>query len=358
MRNILYIVQGAGGGVSRYLVDIISNLDQSKFRVGVIFNSKFEDERFSVWRHSANNISFYDVDTLVREVSPKMDVKSIQIIMQIITEFKPDVVHAQSSKAGLVGRVAAKLKGVKRIVYTPHAYAFLSPEFSSKKRAVYALAERWLSRFFTDMTINCSRSEYEHALDKHIDKPKKLITISNAVPPIENIDVSAERQRLNANSDDIIVGNLARVSTQKNPKLFEAIATAAKRINPKIRFIWIGSNLEHRTYPDVEYMGEMENTQELIAGMNVYLSTSLFEGLSYALLEAAAVGVRVVATNVPGNDEFIAGYNRAEGVELTDNPEIVARKIIDLAQQSKSEQLSPSATGFNQMIQSTLKVYQ
>lgn len=357
MKSVLYVVQGAGGGVSRYLVDLISNLSRDKFRVGVVFNSKFEDNRFSTWRKTADYVTFFDVDSMVREISVSSDLQSIKQIRRIISEFKPDVVHAQSSKAGFVARIAAKQMHVHRIVYTPHAYAFLSPEFSAKKRAVYTLAEQFLGRFFTDVTINCSHSENKHALNKHIDKPRKLVTIANAVPPIKNIERGTERARLNLDKDALVIGNLARVSTQKNPSLFEAIAKEAIKLNSRLQFVWIGSNPDNRKSEYVSYLGEMNDTQELIAGMDLYLSTSLFEGLSYSLLEAAAVGVPVFASNVPGNDEFIAGYNRAYSFELVDSPGVIAAELVKLVAENQGIPVAPAADGFEKMIHDTIAVY-
>lgn len=357
MKKILYVVQGAGGGVSRYLVDIISNLDPSEFKVGVVYNSKFADDRFKTWRATTTGVQFFDVDTMIRKIVPAMELKSIKAIMKIIDEFQPDIVHAQSSKAGLTARISAKLKHVRRIVYTPHAYAFLSPEFSSKKRAAYTFAERVLSRHFTDMTINCSYSEHEHAIEKKIDRSAKLTTIANAVPPISKINRTKERQRLGYSNDEIVVGNLARVSPQKNPQLFDVVADAVAKLDSSIKFVWVGTNKDNRTATNVEYKGEMSNTQPMIGGMNLYLSTSLFEGLSYSLLEAASVGVPVLASNVPGNDEFIAGYDRAYGFELTDAPEKIAQQIVELVHDPSLQDLVPSAGGFEKMMRDTVAVY-
>jgi hypothetical protein len=83
--------------------------------------------------------------------------------------------------AGLVGRAAAKLEHVPKIFYTPHAYAFDAPEFSAKKRAVFGLAERVMSRWATTRTFNVSDGEYRSALRHHIDKPSKFAVIYNGV---------------------------------------------------------------------------------------------------------------------------------------------------------------------------------
>lgn len=258
---------------------------------------------------------------------------------------------------GLTVRIAAKLKHVKRIVYTPHAYAFLSPEFSSRKRAIYTLAERILCRHFTDMTINCSHSEYNHAIEKRIDCKSKSIVIPNAVSPTTGINRNKERTRLGFEDKDIIVGTIVRVSTQNNPHLFDKIANAVNQIDHSIKFVWVGSNQNEHRASNVVYLGEMSNAQALIGEMILYLSTALFEGLSYSLLEAASVGVPVLASNVPGNDEFIDGYDCAFGFELTDTPEGIAGHVVALVHDKRLQRLMPQCGDFEAMIHDTVSVY-
>jgi len=356
-KRVLFVVQGAAGGVSRYLIDIISNMDSDKYQVGVVYNSQFEDERFRNWRILSNNIQFFNLKTLVREISLENDISACMTIVKIINNFKPNVVHAQSSKAGLIARIAARIKHVHRIVYTPHAYAFLSPEFSKGKRFLYRMAERFLSRYFTDITINCSYSEHYQAIKARIDRCSKLKVIPNAVPAIHGLNRSVERARLGVKSDRIIVGTLARVSPQKNPELFEKIASAVSKLNSDILFVWIGTNSQERKSRDVIFKGEMSQSQELLAGIDLYLSTSLFEGLSYSLLEAASVGIPVLASNVPGNDDFISKYNYGFSFELDDPIPKISQQIISLLQNPRLKKLQPEVQGFSSMIEETLSTY-
>ncbi|WP_275403566.1 glycosyltransferase [Lacticaseibacillus suibinensis] len=351
-------MQGAAGGVSRYMIDVISNLPDTKYSVGIVFNSKFEDQRFKIWRFRKTDIQFFEVPSLCREISLSKDVESINRIRSVICEFHPDIVHLQSSKAGFVGRVAAKLEHVKKIVYTPHAYAFLSPEFSNVKRSVYTLAEKILSRYFTDVTINCSHSEYEHAQEHKLDRSTKFRVIPNAVPSFHIPDIDYQRNRIGHPEKKLIVGNVARVTEQKNPQLFERIAQEMSTIDSTIQFVWIGPNTNHRHSNFVDYLGEMTETQSLIGGIDVYLSTSFFEGLSYSLLEAASVGIPVFATDVPGNDEFISNYHDAYGFELTDNVINIAKKLKSILYKYKNLPLHPSVDGFDDMITQTLRVYE
>lgn len=321
-KKVLIITQSEGGGLRRHITDLIDGLLDRDLNVVLIFNSDYGDETFLAWVEThKESVTLYDVKTFKREIAPLEDLSSIVQTYKVIKKERPTVIHTHSSKAGVVGRISAKMAGIDNVFYTPHAYAFLSKEFSSKKKILFVWVEKILSKYFTKRTFNVSYSEKEAALENKIDVSSKFKVILNAVPKI-NINWGEERKRLSGDSlDKTIVLNVARVTGQKNPELFTAVAEAVGTIRDDIQFIWAG-NIED-DYKElasnsqaVTFLGEMKDTNKLVGAADIYFSSSHFEGLSYSLLEAASFGIPVFASNVPGNVDFSKVYKNADMFDL------------------------------------------
>lgn len=361
MTKVLIVTQAPSGGVGRHISNLIDGLN-NQFDFFVLYNPEFADESFKSWLRKHENITRITTPYLVREISPNMDIKAINFIYKKIREIKPDVVHLHSSKAGAVGRIAAKLAHVKRIIYTPHAYSFLSKEFSTIKSKIFVFIERILSRYFTTETINVSKSEKRAALDKKIDKDKKFVVVPNAIPTKKHEDVENQRQRLKIiDTDTFVVGNIARVAEQKNPELFVEVAKIVKKKDPSIAFFWVGykeKRLNDYKFEDgvVNFVGEMIHTDELVAAFDLFFCTSIFEGMSYSLLEAADAGVPVLLSDVEGNNDFADIYTSAKLFNLNDEPESIAEKII--IQKNKHISRTGQITfSYNAMISAIKEVY-
>lgn len=363
MKKILLVSQAPSGGVGRHIANLVDGLvEQMNFYI--LYNPEFADASFKNWIKKSKNVSSITTPYLIREINPVIDLKAITCIYKKIREIKPDVVHTHSSKAGAVGRIAAKMAGVKNIVYTPHAYAFLSKEFSWQKSKIFIYVEKILSRHFTNKTINVSISEKKAAINKELDSIDKFVVIPNAIPSKEFYDVNLQRKRLGIDDSDIfIVGNIARVAEQKNPDLFVEIAKIVKQKDPSIVFFWVGyrekrlANYSVQDVKEVNFVGEMVQTDDLVAAFDLYFCTSVFEGMSYSLLEAADAGVPVLLTNVEGNNDFADIYTASELFNLSDDPSVIADKIIDYKKEHKKH-VGQVTYSYKKMISAIKDVYE
>jgi glycosyltransferase involved in cell wall biosynthesis len=363
MKKILIISQAPSGGVGRHIANLIDGLEE-QMDFYVLYNPEFADASFKNWLKQSSNVKGITTPYLIREINPVIDLKAIIYIYKKIKEVKPDVVHTHSSKAGAVGRIAAKMAGIENIVYTPHAYAFLSKEFSSRKSKIFICVERILSRHFTRKTINVSISEKNAALSKKIDCNDKFMVIPNAIPSKEFYDVNLQRKRLGIDDPDIfIVGNIARVAEQKNPDFFVEVAKIVKQKDSSIVFFWVGykekrlANYSIEEENEVNFVGEMVQTDDLVAAFNLYFCTSIFEGMSYSLLEAADAGVPVLLSNVEGNNDFADIYTASELFDLSDAPSIIADKIIDYKKRH-NEHVGQVTYSYKKMISAIKDVYE
>lgn len=303
MKKIVHIVESFGGGVFTYLVELANNL--SAENEVVIVHGMREQTPDSYEEYFNENIKLIECKTLKRELSLKNDIKSIINIRKIISEEKPDIVHLHSSKAGIVGRLA-RIKCRK--FYTPHCYSFLANDIKIWKKKMFEIAEKILG-LSSCRTIACSQVEYEAA--KKIDK--KALVVNNG------INYEAIKQYLvDDDFEGIHIYTLGRICEQKNPKMFNSIALAL----PNIKFHWIGDGplRGELQSENIKIYGwkNHEEALKITRNMNIFLLTSVEEGLSIALLESMYLRKLCVVSACEGNKSVITESNGFVCNELSD----------------------------------------
>ncbi|MBO0412383.1 glycosyltransferase [Enterococcus hulanensis] len=336
-KKILIVTQSEGGGLRRHLVELLKNIDQNKFDLYFMFNSKNAD---TIFLNEMDELSEYteliDIPTFVREINFKSDLKTYRFISKWIKKNNPDIVHAHSSKAGVIARLAAKRHGIKKIFYTPHAYSFLAPEFSNNKKKLFIIIERILSKYATNQTFAVSVGEQKKALQYKIDSIDKIKVIYNGLPTVKLPTKEEARRILSLPEDAFIIGNNARLTTQKNPLAFVEVAKQVVLEKPSSIFVWIGDGpleysvkakvKEYNLEKNVRFYGFRKDSDIIVVAYDLFLFTSLYEGLPYAPLEALRAKVPVIATNVTGNCEVID--NKVTGHLVSNDMVNEAAKII------------------------------
>lgn len=138
MIKVMHIAQSAGG-VERYLYMLLSNIDQSQCENILVCSNDYSVDKFQ------NITAAIEKVDMCREISLKKDLKAAGQVKKLIKKYKPDIVYMHSSKAGMIGRLAAWNKKIKK-VYNPHGWAF-NMVSSGKKRIVYRMAEKIMAPF-------------------------------------------------------------------------------------------------------------------------------------------------------------------------------------------------------------------
>jgi len=235
---------------------------------------------------------------LTRELSLRRDWEGFRYLRKLLREVCPDVIHAHSSKAGFLVRAVAKAEGLShRVVYSPHAFAHLGTQ-SRLRSAVYYGLERTASALFGGTVAACSKDEAIEA--------KRLATncvvINNAVN-VQAIDV-LKQSTLRLSDKRLRVFSVGRICAAKRPDLFTQVAAELARRGIDCSFTWIGSGDPFPPSVHARSIGWLDwadVVRRLATECDVYLQTSAFEGLSLAVLEAQALGLPAVVTDVPGN---------------------------------------------------------
>lgn len=296
-KKVLHIVEAFGGGIFSFLVDLI-NKTNDEFEIVVCYSKRKQTpEKFE--KYFKNNIKFIEVKNFGRSINPIKDVRAFFEVRKIIKQEKPDIIHLHSSKAGFIGRFAVNSRKIK-MLYNPHGFSFLMRDSSKIKRMIYWIIEK-IGSFRKCTIVGCSKGEYEEALKL----TKNSICINNGV----NIDKLKEETKglkeKDIKLDNLKICTVGRIGYQKNPELFNEIAKSF----PNIKFTWIGEgelkdklNSENIT---VTGWKERKEVLKILNENDIFILTSLWEGLPIALLEAMYMKKICIVSNCIGNKDVI-----------------------------------------------------
>ncbi len=250
------------------------------------------------------------VPEFVRALHPWRDLAALVRLVRLIRQERYDIVHAHSTKAGFLGRLAARLAGVPVVLFTAHGWAFTEGRVWWK-RAALALVERFCGLLST--TLVCvSRHDHDLARRFRVASAGRLVTIRPGVDPAPfgRVDPRAARLALGIRSGPV-VGFIGRLARPKEPlDLLEAMSrlsqgtlliAGAGPLRPKIERFARRHALEDR----VLLLGSREDVPDLLAAMDIFVLPSRWEGLPLAVIEAMMAGLPVLATAVGGVPELV-----------------------------------------------------
>lgn len=370
--KIVFVVEAMLGGIRQHVCDIVENLDIEQYDIYLIYSDLRADDRFYEEKVKLEKKAKLILCNDMQRSLGKNDLAAYKKLVKLFREIKPDIVHCHSSKAGIVGRMAAKKCRVPLIVYTPNAYAFQEPNISSMKKQIYIFAERFLSRYATDITINVSKGEMALAQKYHLDQKSKFTLIYNGIPQIELPDKSLLREEIGFNQDTYYVGVTARCAKQKDPFTFLKIAEKVVSARQNIEFVYIGDGelydkmcqwiQERRLEDKIHMLGFRSDAARIVGALDLYLSTALYEGLPYSMIEAMRAGVPIIATDVVGNNELVIDGENGflfKGRDINVGGRFVIRQIEEqLIVKENVIKTFVEKFSLNRMIEKTMGVYQ
>jgi glycosyltransferase involved in cell wall biosynthesis len=327
--KILHITQ-VGGGIRTYIEQIIQNIDTDNFEI-ILACPK--DRTDLIEMAELYNIKVHEID-LVWNISPISDFRNIYSIASLVKKIKPNIVHAHSSKAGMIVRLAGIFYSPKTL-YTPNAYAYLGHESWQKK--LFLSLEK-LAIPITDMLLAASKSEAKRSLEDLSFPPQKVDLYPNSIEIVELTPKHTVQHKL--------VTTVGRLANQKNPLMFLRVCKLVTTKHDDIHFQIIGAGFEDQLRKQIdEYIKEnhledkitiiswmsRKKLLETIRNVNVFVMTSKYESYGYVAAEAQMLEVPVVATNVDGLNEIIEDNKTGYLIESNDD-EKMAEKIIYLIQ--------------------------
>lgn len=259
------------------------------------------------------------VPDLCRNVNLPRDLRSLIHLYRIIRDGKYHIVHTHSAKAGVLGRIAARLAGTPIIVHTLHGMAFHDYQSWWVNR-LWRIVMKACARF-TDHFISVSEVMKEKAISAGIAGRGKFTTIFSGMELDwflrAHVDSLAVRRELGIPDDALVVGKIARFFPLKGHEQLLAAAPAIVRRHPDVRFLLIGNGILYNDFcAKARALGildhfvftglvDRENIPRMVAAMDILVHTSLREGLARALVQALAMGKPCVAFDLDGAPEVV-----------------------------------------------------
>jgi len=255
-----------------------------------------------------------------REISLRLDYQALVALKTTVSKVQPDVIHAHSSKAGALVRIAFPF-GKIPILYSPHGYSFLRQDLKSYMRGFYWFIE-WMLGWVPHTTVACGSAEHSYASSLS----SQTLCLHNVIDRSVIDEILNDLEAENPDTKDLLVGTAGGIRPQKNFPLFCEVARACN--GSGIRFLWIGGGEvpSSVSVPDnLEITGWVDHFTAIsrLAACNVYMQTSLWEGLSIAVLEGMALGLPILANPAPGNVELV--FNDKNGYLCSSVSQFVAR---------------------------------
>ena len=300
------------GGAQKNTLYTLSNLDKEKFEVFLISGEGgiLDDEA------RKENYKKYFIKCLVREVSPLNDLISLINIFLILKKEKPLIIHTHSSKAGIIGRVAGFFSGVKVIIHTYHGFGFNEHQPYLLKK-FYILLEKIVS-FITDHFIFVSYNNLETAKRYKIIRKNNYSIIRSGIKLGEFLtykDYSFIEKYGFKKDGNLIIATVANLKPQKNPDDFIKVAETVLKDVDNVLFFYCGGGEKLDYYKEliikkglekkVIFTGWVYDVKEVYRSTDIFILTSLWEGLPRSIIEAIKSGCVVISYKTDGVTEVI-----------------------------------------------------
>ena len=274
---------------------------------------------------------------LVRRISPWHDFVATVHLKRAMQTGRYDIVHTHSSKAGILGRIAARLAGVPVIVHTAHGWGFNDHQ-PWYLYWLYVVLERVCAPF-TDAIVVVGAPNREKGLALGIGRSEqyRLIRSGIEVQAFRDVRITRDeaRRRLGIPRDAFVIGSVGRLEGQKAPlDLLSAFAPVAAE-HPEAHLVYVGegswrglleagiarAGLEER----VHLVGLRRDVPELLRAFDVFALASRYEGLPRVFPQAMAAGLPIVATRVDGAPDAITPGENGWLVDVGDTDAMTAR---------------------------------
>lgn len=318
--RVTLISEATAGGMLKHLRYLAGGLLRAGFAVDLILSPRGADAAFAddvaTWRSLGCHVTLLPM----RKSPGPWDVVLLARLKAALRARPPAIVHTHCAKAGLAGRIAARaVNPAIRTVHTPHSW-FFQGQHSTRLAAAGIRLERWLGAR-TDLLLCIGEAERDLALQHRIVPPSRIALAPNGLPDdfTDYLATRAEaRKRFAVASTAVGVVLLSRLVARKGLMLVpDAAARLSYETRFRLRFFFLGDGPQRAALEQhvedldlrliVSFFGHQIDGEQWLPGFDIAVVPSVYEGLSYSLLEALAAGLAVVATDVPGNRLGIPG---------------------------------------------------
>ena len=362
MKILFIVTEGSNGGAQKYVLQLARHFGG---RVASGGDSKYlEAQTLEL------GIPFHKIPSLQRDVSFTSDIRALFEIRKLVKEIRPDIVHLNSSKVGVLGSLAS-INLPCKVIFTAHGFVFKENLTKVKKNLCILLESA--SGLLRSHTITVSNEDKVLALRYRIAKPNSLTAIPNGIKKKLALDRNSATFTLKLDPKQWYVGVIANLYKNKGIDLLIEAAAILKnngKLN-EISFVVIGEGPEreqltkqiekHSLEERFILAGEIPGAEQLLSAFNIYCQPSRKEGAPFALLEAMNNQLPIIATDLPSVREVLGESGIYTHIE---QPEELAHAISALyndpgLQQKLGEQAAIRANIFTEerMVASHQRVF-
>jgi glycosyltransferase involved in cell wall biosynthesis len=370
-KRVVYVItKGVWGGAQKYVFSLATSLPKDKFDVtvicgeGKILKEKLEEK----------GVKTIQIKTLGRDISIFKEIISFFWLLNTIRKIKPDVLHLNSPKAGGIGSLIGRILFVPNIIYTSHGFAWNEERKNYHKILITFFT--WITLLLSHKTITISSKEDREAKSLPLIFDDKIYLIKNGIEKIDFLNRVEARKELFAkiNKNESEVFSIGTISELHRNKGLEHAITAVSKINsPFVFFILGGGELEKPLLNLIEklemkdkvfILGFVPEASKYLKAFDVFLLSSIKEGLPYTIIEAGQSETPIVASSVGGIPDIID--NGKEGILVTKaKPGEITRAIEFIIENKKeSKEFAKNLKdkidaefSLDQMIEKTVKLY-
>jgi glycosyltransferase involved in cell wall biosynthesis len=309
---VLYVITKLElGGAQLQVLDLIRNLNRACY-APVLFTAA--DGLLVEEACAIKGLVVKRSRWLQRPINPLKDFFALFELVRVIRRSQIDIIHTHSSKAGIIGRLAGRLAGVKIIVHTVHGWSFHDYQ-SWLERSISIWLERFVGRF-SKAIIVVSTHDKQRGLRCRIAPPERYVMIRYGID-YRHFSVSHHnlRQRLKIPPEATVVTMISCLKPQKSPLDFIEVASTVAQRFADARFFLVGDGILRNRLERlickkdltrcVSLLGWRRDIAEILASTDIFVLTSRWEGLPVAVLEALAAQKPCLVTDTGAVAEVI-----------------------------------------------------
>jgi glycosyltransferase involved in cell wall biosynthesis len=325
-RKVVHIITrlDRGGSAQNTMLTVLGH-DRTRFEPIVVTGDSWMEEAQGGLSATADNlrklekenVRHHVIPTLVRRVSVLQDVVALWRLYRLLRSERPEIVHTHTSKAGVLGRLAAWFAAVPAIIHTPHGHVFYG-HFGRLRSRLFLVIERLLARI-TSRLIALTDAERREHLERHVGTGGRFAVIPSGIE-LDRFRRARDGGKavpawFGCPADSLIVGSIGWLTDIKGHRFLVEAVAALKQECPVVHLVLVGTGDRHGALLQqarqagiadaVHLVGHREEVEDCLKGFDCFVLPSLNEGMGRSLIEAMAAGLPVVASRVGGIPAFV-----------------------------------------------------
>jgi glycosyltransferase involved in cell wall biosynthesis len=330
IRVLHVITRLVPGGADENTLATVEGLDKSIYSVDLLIGGQ-SDFAFAAQTHGTRLIILHE---LVREPKWSSDIRALFKLVRIIRRNRYHIVHTHTAKAGMLGRLAGFIVKAPLVIHTLHGSTF-HESLSPWRRRWYRFLER-MAAAATTQFVTVGEDLRSIYLDARVGQADRYITIRSGFQlqrfQLSEQEVKQRSRRMRGSLDisdqEAVVGTAGRLEARKGHSYFLQTAQQVLQHHPQVTFLLAGEGPANRDLIElarrlgieqrVRFLGYRYDIEDVMAAMDVFVLTSLWEGLPRVLVQAAALGKPIVTFEIEGVREVVVDGDNGYVVPLRD----------------------------------------